>query len=569
MKRKLCLTTAVVLLVTTFMTLALKASAEAEAVDKYLSIGIYEDGAIKVEKDDEEIHEWGGSSALFVMLSLMQLKEEGLIDDETPVTDYMPADVVSRFRFTYPITIDNIMNHTTGLQNAMTGRVMLDGENFTSLEDVLANNMPRQNFKAGDYVSYSDWGVCLGAYIVECVSGKTYPEYVRENILKPLGMEHTSVSYDYSDCEYVAAKLSSKSTIRFGFYPAYSACGTMDDFMLLMKDLVGGNSKLLNQESIFSFDMGTLLYRETNIPRISNGLAAYYEYASPCFGLRSSNYDSVTHFYMDVINHKALVIVDKNPSNPQGIKVSKMYLGDYNPNINPDPFTYNIGQMEGFYLKAGATVRGKSTFLSLMDGITFKAFDDSGLAIASNPNAAYLTQITDDGFVSEAGDMGFFYTDGDGNRIIQYPLMDLVPYPKALVVLRLLLAVIYYLSLVYSFGAILVGVVSFIAAKVKKKGKKAPSFRKYNLITCGTILAHGIVFTVMMMTFLMGINNRIASVSTMMFFFGTLISFVYIVFLVRTGRLETCSKPEKVGYFATAVASAATILFSFGFNLLF
>jgi hypothetical protein len=136
-------------------------------------------------------------------------------------------------------------------------------------------------------------------------------------------------------------------------------------------------------------------------------------------------------------------------------------------------------------------------------------------------------------------------------------------------VLRVLLAVLYYLSLVYSFGAILIGVVSFIARKVKKKGKKAPSFRKYNLITCGTILFHGIVFTVMIMSFLMGINNRIANVSTMMYFFGALISFVYIVFLVRTGRREECTKLEKVGYFATAVASAATILFSFGFNLLF
>ena len=69
--RMFCLTTAVVLLAGTFFAGGLKVSAEAEAADKYLSIGVYEDGAVKIEKNDEEIHEWGGSSALFVMLSFI------------------------------------------------------------------------------------------------------------------------------------------------------------------------------------------------------------------------------------------------------------------------------------------------------------------------------------------------------------------------------------------------------------------------------------------------------------------------------------------------------------------
>ena len=566
--RSLCLTTAVVLLTGMFFSLPLKALAEAEKTDKYLSIGIYEDGAVTIEKDDEEIHEWGGSSALFVMLSLMQLKEEGLIDEDKPVTDYMPDEVSMRFLFSYPVTVNNILNHTTGLQDASTGQVMLEGERFTSLADVLANNMPRQNFKSGDYVSYSDWGITLGAYLVECVSGKSYPEYVHEKILKPLGMEHTSVLYDYSDCEYVAKKMSEKTNVKFGFYPAYSSCGTMEDFMILMEDLAGGKSKILKSETVSELSKGTLLYRGTDIPRISNGLAFYYEYESPCLGLRSNNYNSVTHFYIDVVNHKAVVIVDKNPSDSQGIFESKKYLGRNDQNADKDSFSYNISQMEGFYLKAGATVRGKSSFLSLMDGVTFKAFDDHGLSVSSNPKEAYLTQISENGFVSEAGDMGYFYTDGANRGIIQYPLLDLVPYPKALNNLRVLLSVFYYLSLVYSFGALLVGLVSFISRKAKK-GKKPPAFRKFNLITCGTVLFHGIVFMVMIMTFLMGINNQIANVATMMFFFGTLISFIYIVFLIRTGRKENCSKNEKIGYFATAVACVATILFSFVFHLMF
>ncbi len=562
-----CCITFVVLFVTIFGAVNLRASAIAYLADEFLDIGVYKDGNAEVVKDRENIHEWGGMSAVFVLLSLAKLQEDGLIDPDTPVTDYFPEDVTSALRFSYPITVKDILNHTTGLQNAMTGRVMLEGEKFTSLSDVLINNKPNQNFKSGDYVSYSDYGICLGAYLVESVSGMPYYEYVHKNILEPLGMEHTSIYFDYSDCENVASVMNAKTSVKFAYYPAYSACGSMEDMLILTEDLVSGKSKVLSDESLQSFFGGTLNYRGTDVIRISYGLAAYYEYENTCFGIRSSNYDGMTHLYLCPDTQTAVIIVDHNPEEPQGIFVSKEYFG--RAKESADSFSYTIKDMAGYYMKAGATIRGKSTFLSLMDGVNFKACGDHGLALSSNPSVPYLTQISEYGFLSDAGDVGYFYKDADGNKMIQYPTLDLVPYPGALPVLRLIVVILYYLSLIYAFGALLAGVFSFISRKVKKDPKKAPSFRKYHLIACLTVLLHGIVFTVMTMTLLMGINNRIVSMSTMMFFFGTLIAFIYLVFLIRTGRREHCSKIEKIGYYATAVAGIITIGFSFLFNLLF
>ena len=91
----LCCITFVVLFVTVFGAVNLRASAIAYLADEFLDIGVYKDGNAEVVKDRENIHEWGGMSAVFVLLSLAKLQEDGLIDPDTPVTDYFPEDVTS------------------------------------------------------------------------------------------------------------------------------------------------------------------------------------------------------------------------------------------------------------------------------------------------------------------------------------------------------------------------------------------------------------------------------------------------------------------------------------------
>ena len=46
----------------------------------------------------------------------------------------------------------------------------------------------------------------MAGYVVELLSGMEFGEYVRQNIFKPLGMEHTSIEPNHSDNQYVYSK---------------------------------------------------------------------------------------------------------------------------------------------------------------------------------------------------------------------------------------------------------------------------------------------------------------------------------------------------------------------------
>ena len=46
--------------------------------------------------------------------------------------------------------------------------------------------------RPGEFSSYSNYGASLAGYIVQCVSGVPYDDYIATNILQPLGMAHTT-----------------------------------------------------------------------------------------------------------------------------------------------------------------------------------------------------------------------------------------------------------------------------------------------------------------------------------------------------------------------------------------
>jgi hypothetical protein len=61
------------------------------------------------------------------------------------------------------------------------------------LGEVVKAQMPARVRPPGVLSSYSNHGTAIAGYAVACVSGQSWEDYVEQRILKPLGMEHTSV----------------------------------------------------------------------------------------------------------------------------------------------------------------------------------------------------------------------------------------------------------------------------------------------------------------------------------------------------------------------------------------
>jgi CubicO group peptidase (beta-lactamase class C family) len=136
----------------------------------------------------------GSITKQFTATAIMQLAEKGLLDVNDPISKYLPE---------YPketgdsITVHHLLTHTSGVPS-YTDNAELMGRRATkmSTEEILNSFKDKPlDFPPGGQFKYSNSGYYLLGLIVENVSGKSYEEYLQENIFDPLGMAHTGYGH--------------------------------------------------------------------------------------------------------------------------------------------------------------------------------------------------------------------------------------------------------------------------------------------------------------------------------------------------------------------------------------
>lgn len=242
----------------------------------------YKDEENQLMADKETVYDWGSSSKLLVWVSIMQLWEQDKIDLNQDVGTYLPEEFLYNIDFEEPVTIKHLMNHNAGFQEMISDLFLENKEDVLALSDALKRHQPKQIYQPGTVTAYSNWGIALAGYIVECISGTPYDQYVRENIFKPLGMENTAISVDLSDNEWVSnerrklksynqeGKLLANSFYYIPLYPAGSCVGTIDDFRKFGQELVNNNEEKLklfkNKTTLDKMLSSTAYYGDTGIP---------------------------------------------------------------------------------------------------------------------------------------------------------------------------------------------------------------------------------------------------------------------------------------------------------------
>jgi CubicO group peptidase (beta-lactamase class C family) len=131
----------------------------------------------------------GSVSKLFTWTSVMQLQEQGKIDLDHDVNDYIDFQIPATLG--RPITMRNLMTHTPGFEEVIKD-LFGSGAPFMSLRDYITTHLPRQIYPPGTVPAYSNYGATLAGYIVQRISGRPFDDYVAENIFKPLEMPHSS-----------------------------------------------------------------------------------------------------------------------------------------------------------------------------------------------------------------------------------------------------------------------------------------------------------------------------------------------------------------------------------------
>jgi CubicO group peptidase (beta-lactamase class C family) len=140
---------------------------------------------------------WFSMTKIVTATAVVRLAEDGKLDFDAPADEYFPGfKVVSQ---PTPVTVRHLLNHSSGLANPLPIRWVRpaaapDFDRGAFVERLLFKNR-RLKSVPGERASYSNLGYLVLGEVISEVTGTSYEEHVRAEILSPLGMQGTAFSY--------------------------------------------------------------------------------------------------------------------------------------------------------------------------------------------------------------------------------------------------------------------------------------------------------------------------------------------------------------------------------------
>jgi len=149
--------------------------------------------------DRDTIFRCGSITKTFTGAALMQLRDEGRLALDAPLVRYIPEfkDVKLKFGKLDDITLRRLMSHHSGLVGELPGDYW-ETLQFPNVEEVIAK-LPRVEvvIAPDSALKYSNLAYTLLGEVIARVSGVPYVDYIRCNLLEPLGM--TMSGFDLTD----------------------------------------------------------------------------------------------------------------------------------------------------------------------------------------------------------------------------------------------------------------------------------------------------------------------------------------------------------------------------------
>ena len=233
-----------------------------------------------IPSSENTVYRIGSISKVVTATAVAQAAERGLVDLDAPITGYIPELVFEDpFDSQQAITLRHLLAHRAGiLRESPVGNYFDDS--FPSIEESVMSIVGTELIHpVGAVTKYSNMGCPIAALALERVTGVPFPEYVRENLLDPIGMTSSSFLLDR---DVVRRNLADAFVIGFdgSYSPApvfdlgsqaagnlYSTVGDMSRFaMMFFNDGMAGDTRILSPEMVE--EMMTRQFGETDEPRI-------------------------------------------------------------------------------------------------------------------------------------------------------------------------------------------------------------------------------------------------------------------------------------------------------------
>lgn len=200
-------------------------------------------------REGEHLYQLGSITKTMTGLLLAILKHEGVVDYNDPIRKYLPSDL-NLAESVGNITLEQLSTHTSGLPRLPQDfdSYVKDKQNpyvdfhkeqlFESLQKV------RLKRKPGSATEYSNLGVGLLGFVLECATGKTFQQLIKTKIAEPLGM--VSLISTHPDAPLLPCYDDKSSPTKAWELDALAGCGSL---CANVQDMLTYLEALLNPDS--------------------------------------------------------------------------------------------------------------------------------------------------------------------------------------------------------------------------------------------------------------------------------------------------------------------------------
>lgn len=210
----------------------------------------------KIPADPHALFKIASISKLYIAAAAAKMVHEERLSLDKTLAEYLP-ELAGRIAHTEKITLRMMLKHRSGIPN------------FTDMPDYPWDNPPRDNreilelvldrsadFEPNKKYRYSNTNYLLIGAIMDSTLGHSHHQYIKEEILKPLGSNHTYSLLSEVDLDDVMSgyHVGYEPDIKYNDFiqPGGSMVATAEDVGIFLRALNDGSLFNENEQSIYS-----------------------------------------------------------------------------------------------------------------------------------------------------------------------------------------------------------------------------------------------------------------------------------------------------------------------------
>lgn len=239
-----------------------------------------------LENDDRVLI--GSVTKTLIATAILRLASQGKLDIDSPVHKILPKILFDNpWRENNPVTIRDLLNHTSGIEDARFWQVFsTESTSTTPLKYIFSKNPSVLKVRTipGTRFSYSNMGYSFLGLIIEKITQEPYENYLDKNLLVPLGMNSSTFQFTTQKGENVDQHLvmghfdngTTQENIPMFLRPAGQFTTTAKDMALLAKFLMSDG--VINEKSFIDKELLNQMGNPISTESYKNGLTSGYQF---------------------------------------------------------------------------------------------------------------------------------------------------------------------------------------------------------------------------------------------------------------------------------------------------